>query len=245
MKGRSIAILTWWLTALLAAAQAPAPEPPPVDDDSSPYHLALTDYKTGNLPQALTEIEAAEAQKPADPFRTEMLKARILSELGRFDEAKKILNGLTGATPAYEQARQLALGDLALRARHFDEASKIYDAVLAATPDDSDVILKDVYARVSTGDLLNAGKLASELKPLDPIHPGYYFAQAAIHRATNQGAQAEQDIATVRTIYGITVANRYLKTYLQVFVAPDADVNTRLNPPGAAASPATAEPAKP
>ena len=104
-----------------------------------------------------------------------------------------------------------------LRRRHFDEASKSYLSLLSTKPDDVDVMLKLIYARVSVGDFVLAGKYLSQLKPLDSVHPNYYFAQAAIEQANGDRVKAEQDIETVRTIYGITVTNRYLKTYLQVF----------------------------
>ena len=42
-------------------------------------------------------------------------------------------------------------------------------------------------------------------------------------RMAEPSEEAEEDIQTARTIYGITVTNRYLKTYLEVFANPDKD----------------------
>ena len=99
---------------------------------------------------------------------------------------------------------------------HFDAASKAYETYLQAQPDDADAKLKLIYARIGTGDMVTAEKYASELKPLDATTPAYYFALAAIARSSGNG-DPEQDIQQARTIYSVTLTNRYLKTYLEVF----------------------------
>ena len=83
-------------------------------------------------------------------------------------------------------------------------------------PNDADTKLKLIYARLGSSDMITAGKYASQLKPLDATTPAYYFARAAIAHSSGDG-DAEQDIEQARTIYGITLTNRYLKTYLEVF----------------------------
>lgn len=215
------------------------------DHDTSPYHLALLDYKSGKLDEALASINAAEKAKPGD-VPVEILKARILTEMLQFDDAAKLLEGLDGKTtenPVFEQGRLLALGDLNLRRRHFDEAAASYQKLLAQTPGDPDLTLKLVYTRVSVSDFVTAAKLASELKPLDSEHPSYYFAKAALAQATGKTEEADEDIQTARTIYGITAANHYLKTYLQVFNPTQKDTTpaNRAEPPSTNA-PATNAP---
>jgi tetratricopeptide (TPR) repeat protein len=191
-------------------------------DFSASYSEALQDFKTSNYDQGLTAIDQAEKDRPGD-VPTEILKARILTELRQFDEAHQTLQSLDGRsdlTPAYHDGLLLAKGDLGLRERRFDDASKAYDALLETKPNDPDVLLRDVYARVGANDLVTAAKYSSRLKPLDPVNPAYYFAKAALAEATGQGADADQNIETVRTIYGLTVANRYLRLYYELFSSP-------------------------
>jgi len=227
--------LTWTglillgLTTLLRAENAAEVE----DSDHSPYHQALLDYKSGHYDDARNAIDDAEKARPGDPA-TEILKARILTELGDFAGAKKVLegiNGKPGLTPEIRDAQVLAFGDMCLRKRNFDEALKFYESLLSRKPADPDLLLKAVYARIGISDLVMAGKYASQLKPLDPDHPSYYFAKAALAQATGKTQEAEDDIQTARTIYGITVTNRYLKTYLEVFASSGKTPGSDMTPP--------------
>ena len=226
---RSIAIglvLLVGFAPFLRAQEAPAI----VDNDHTPYHLALLAYKSGHYADARASIDAAEKAKPGD-IPIEMLKARILIEQGDFNAAKKTLedlNGNPGLTGDYNDERSLAFGDLNLRKHSFFEASKFYQSLLASRPNDPDLMLKVIYASIGSNDLTTASKYSSQLRPLDPknpydTHASYYFAKAALAQATGKSEEAEEDIQTARTIYGITVTNRYLKTYLEVFANPDKD----------------------
>jgi len=198
---------------------------PPENEEAklTPYQTALLNYKSGHYDAARAAIDAAEKTNPGD-LTTEILKARILTELGDFAGGEQVLRPLLTSNGPLEV--QIALGDLLLRKRDFNGATKFYDLALQAKPDDPDLMLKMIYSRVGAADLATAAKYASQLKPfdpaldpLDPKHPGnpsYYFAQAAVAQATGKTDEAEQDIETTRTIYGITVSNHYLKTYLEV-----------------------------
>ena len=201
------------LASLLRAEDAPDDQP------LTPYQTALLDYKTGHYHDARTAIDAAETAKPGDPT-TEILKARILTELGDFAGARKVLESINGTlTPEISDAQRLALGDLMLRQHRFDEAAKFYESLLSKKPGEPDLILDVIYTRVGASDLIEAGKYASQLKPLDPDHPCYYFAKAALAQATGNAQEADDDIQTARTIYGITATTRYFKTYLEVFAS--------------------------
>jgi len=221
-------------------AESPAPEIE--DNDSSPYHQALLAYKSGYFDKARASIDAAEKAKP-DDLPIQVLKARILTEQHDFDAGEKILRHLLAPSGSGSPDVQLALGDLLLRKRDFDGAARIYDVALQGKPGDPDIMLKMIYTRISVSDFITAGKYTSQLKPLDPDHPSYYFAKAALAQATGKTAEADQNIETVRTIYGITTANRYLKTYLEVF-SPDQTKSaaTRAEPPATNAAPANASP---
>jgi tetratricopeptide (TPR) repeat protein len=222
--------------APLLHAQDTAGEPP-VDNDNSPYHVALLDYKAGKYPEALDAINKADAS--SDP-RIAILKSRILGDLKRFDEGAKTLAPFLNSNPPIEV--QLAMGDLLLQKRDFNGATKYYNAALTTKPGDSDIMLMLVYSRIGAGDLPSASKIASQLKPLDQEHPSYYFAKAALEQATDKSEQADEDIETARTMYGIIVANHYLKTYYQVLSGPGK--NAQLTPASTNA-PSAMAPSKP
>ncbi len=209
------------------AAPEPAAEPEVQDNDTTPLHVALINYKSGHYEQARTAIDEAEKASPGD-FSTELLKARILTEQKEYAAGEKILRALLAANPAPAGVltAQLALGDLLLREHSFDRAAKYYERALQSKPKDPDILLKLVYAKVGSSDLVTAGNFASQLSPMDPKNPyddhaSYYFAQAALAQATNNTQAADNDIQTARTIYGNTVTNRYFRTYLQVFASGD------------------------
>ena len=213
---------------LLRAQDAPEP---PDDNDTSPLHVALVAYKAGKYDEARTAIDAAEKANPRD-LPTELLKAKILTEQHDFAGGEKLLRGLL--TPAGPIEVQLGLGDLLLRKHSFDRAAKYYTAALTTKPGDPDITLKLIYCKIGGGDLVGAGQLASNLKPLDPKNPydphaSYYFAKAALAQATNNTQGAEDNIQNARTIYGNTITDRYLKTYLEVFAKSD-QANSDLTP---------------
>jgi len=247
----ALGLLCWLGLATGLPAQSPSEDAANIS--LSPYETALLNYKNGHFDAALGAIEAAEKMKSGDPA-TEILKARILTELLKFDEATKVLNDLTGnaqMTPALNTAQALAFGDLCLRKRSFNEATKFYESLLSAKPNDPDLTLKLIYARIGAADLTAAAKYASLLKPfdsaidpLDPKRPGkpcYYFAKAALGQATGDASSAEEDIETSRTVYGNTVTEHYLKTYLELF----APVNQSATPSTAPVPATNAAPAKP
>jgi len=215
-------VLLTGLTPLLRAQGIPAEAPAP-DADRSPYHVALLDYKAGHFQEAFDALNGANAQDE----RTALLESRILTELQRYDEGEKLLAPFL--TPTGPLEVQLALADLLLRKRDFNGAARFYDLALNSKPGDPDLLLMMVYTRVGASDLVTAAKIASQLKPLDPEHPSYYFAKAAIAQATDKSQDAENDIETARTMYGITVTNHYLKTYLEVLSAPGK--NSLITPP--------------
>jgi tetratricopeptide (TPR) repeat protein len=228
-KCAALGLILLGLTAVLRSEDAPDDQP------LTPYQTALLDYKSGKYEEAHTAIDVAEKAKPGDPA-TEILKARILTEQHEYAEGEKLLLSLLTGTPIQVTADvrlqvQLALGDLFLRKHSFDHAAKYYSLALQAKPNDPDITLKLVYAKTCASDLLAAGKYASQLKPLDTDHPCYYFAKAALAQSTGKAQEAEDAIQTARTIYGITVTNRYLKTYLEVFTSPEKGPTSDVTPP--------------
>jgi predicted Zn-dependent protease len=204
---------------------------------TSNYQQALLDYRAGNYDAAKTAIDEAQKDSP-DSLAVDVLKARILTELHDYTEAEALLHQhLTENGPVDVQ---IALGDLYLHQHDFNRAATVFDEALHLKPGDPDLELRLIYAKVNTGDTVGAVTLASRLKPLDPVNPAYYFAKAALANTTGNSAEADEDIQTVRTIYGITAANVYLKMYLAVFSASARDnVNARAEPPPTNAAPAS------
>lgn len=204
------------------------------DNDKSPYHAALLNYKEGKYQEALDALNGAGVVMDT---RTAILKSLVLTELKQYDEGEKVLREqLAGPDTVKIQG---AMGDLFLRKRNFSRAVKYYQAVLKANPDDPnapDTKLKLIYADIGSADIVTAAQLASELNPLDPKkpydqHASYYFAQAALAQASGKTQEAQDQIQLARTNYGITVTNRYLKTYLQVFESQEATNSTDITPP--------------
>jgi Flp pilus assembly protein TadD len=216
----------------------PTPPPEVEQKDASPYQAALHHYQSGAYQEALTSILEEEKLLPDDPS-TQVLKARILTELLRFEDARKTLAALNSnpkMTPDLHTVQAMAQGDLSLRRHDFNGAAKIYESLLAAHPKDPDLMLHQIYAQIGIGNNPAAEKLASKLKPMDSATPAYYFARAALAQATGDTNQADTDIQTVRTMYGISVSNQYLKTYLEVTArtAP-ADASAKAPAPAAPA----------
>ena len=218
--------------ATIARAQNPDEV---VDSDTSAYHRALLAYKTGKFQDAYDYLDhARDSIAPQDAEKVAILESKILTELQRYDEGEKALRPLI--TPEGPTEVQIALGDVLLRKRSFERATKYYDLALKAKPDDPDVALKLVYARIGAGDLVGAGGYASKLQPMDhadpyDTHASYYFAKAALAQATGNSSDAENQIQEARTLYGITQANRYLKTYLEFFAAANKSTTSDLTPP--------------
>jgi len=229
-------ILLASLITPLSAQTAPAEAQIP-DNDRSPYHVALLAYKAAHFQEALDTLNQG-APKTQDE-KIIILKSRILTELGQYDEGIKLLTPLL--TPGSSDV-QLAIADLLMRKRDFNGASKYYNQLLTSKPGDPDLILMMVYTRVGASDLVTAAKIASTLKPLDQANPSYYFARAALAQSTDKSQEAEDDIETARTMYGITVTNHYLKTYLEVLSAPAK--GALITPTNSPAASAPAAPAK-
>ncbi len=204
---------------------------------TSSYQQALLEYKAGNDDAARTAIDDAQKENPNN-LAIDVLKARILTDLHDYTEGEQLLRRhLTENGPVDVQ---IALGDLFLHQHDFARAATVFDEALQLKPGDPDIELKLIYAKVNTGETVQAVTLASRLKPLDPVNPAYYFAKAALADTSNDSAEADEDIQTVRTIYGITVTNFYLKTYLAVFSHPAKDsVSARAEPPPTNTPPAT------
>ena len=220
------------LTATLRAQDAAPAEGQIEDNDHSPYHEALLEYKSGHFDKARAAIDEAEKAKAGDPA-IEILKSKICAELGDFAVGEQALRPLLTSNGPVEV--ELALGDLLLRKRSFDRAGKYYSLALKAKPNDPDIILKLAYTKIGANDLVTAEQYASQLKPLDPKNPyddhaSYYFAKAALAQATGKVQEAEDEIQSARTNYGVTVTNRYLKTYLEFFAPSTKGGNNDITP---------------
>jgi tetratricopeptide (TPR) repeat protein len=220
-------------------------QPAPGDTTPSPesgglVSQAMALYKNGDYEKALDVIKGIDPATQDDNFV--ILKARILTELKQYNEGEKLLKERFAISKsrlvpdAQTHAADLltALGDLYLHKRSFDRAGKTYEEALTLQPNDADLTLKLIYARIGSGDLPGARQLASTLVPFDPKHPydnhaTYDFAHAALAQAQGRAEEADEDIQTARTNYGITVTNHYLKTYLQFFSAPDKSAD--MTPP--------------
>ena len=216
----------------------PAAAPPEVSAPGTPYSEAIVAYKAGNYDKAYAALEGVDPTGQDDNFV--ILESRVLTELKRYDDGEKLLKTRlqskeqSQAKPAELDDLLTALGDLFLHKRAFDRAGKFYGTVLKDKPNDPDITLKLVYTHIGDNDLHAADQLASSFSPFDPKHPYddhpvYYFARAALAQSLGHVQEAEDDIQQARTNYGVTVTNRYLKTYLHLF-ATNADAKSGIAP---------------
>ncbi len=230
------------------AQQAPPPPvndghtaapPPEVSAPGTPYSEAMVAYKAGSYDAAFAAIQGVDPATQDDNFV--ILEARILTELKRYDDGEKLLKERLQAEeqkqakPAELDPLLTELGDLLLHKRSFDRSAKFYAAVLKDKPNDPDLTLKLIYTCIGENDLRGADKLSSTLSPFNPKdpyddHAAYYFARAAVAQSQGRTEDAEEDIQEARTNYGVTVTNRYLRTYLHFFAAPKADVKAGISP---------------
>jgi tetratricopeptide (TPR) repeat protein len=207
-----------------------AEAPPEVSQPGTPYSQAMVAYKAGDYDKAFAALEGTDPTTQDDNFV--ILESRIFTELKRYDDGEKLLKERIQlkeqqqAKPAELDPLFTALGDLLLHKRAFDRAAKFYAVALTDKPNDPDLTLKLLYTHIGNNDLRGADQIASTFSPFDAKnpyddHPVYYFARAAVAQALGRTQDAEDDIQQARTNYGITVTNRYLKTYLHLFAAPD------------------------
>ena len=224
---------------LPANTPAAATPPPEVSTPGTPYSEAMVAYKAGDNDKAFDAIKGVDPTAQDDNFI--VLEAKILTELKRYDEGEKLLKDRikerqqAAAPAAVTDPLLTELGDLFLHKRAFDRAEKFYAAALHDRPSDPDLTLKLVYTHIGDNDLRDADQLASTLSPFDPKNPyddhaAYYFARAALAQSLGRTQDAEDDIQEARTNYGVTVTNRYLKTYLHLFAAPKTDANSGIAP---------------
>jgi tetratricopeptide (TPR) repeat protein len=187
-------------------------------------------YKAGDYQKAFAAIQGVDPAKQDDNFI--ILESKILTELKRYDDGEKLLKERIQlkeqqqAKPSDLDGLFTSLGDLFLHKRAYDRAAKFYSTALKDKPNDPDLTLKLIYTRIGGNDLRGADQLANTFSPFDAKHPYddhpvYYFARAALAQAIGHGGEAEDEIQQARTNYGITVTNRYLRTYLQFFSAAD------------------------
>jgi tetratricopeptide (TPR) repeat protein len=216
-----------------------SPAPPEVSTPGTPYSEAMVAYKAGDYDKAFAAIEGVDPTMQDDNFI--ILEAKILAELKRYDDGEKLLKERIQirekqqAKPAQTDPLLTDLGDLLLHKRSFDRSAKFYTVVLKDQPNEPDLTLKLIYCRIGENDLRGADQLATTLSPFDPKNPyddhaAYYFARAALAQSLGRAQDAEDDIQQARTNYGVTVTNRYLKTYLHFFTAPHADAKSGIAP---------------
>lgn len=219
-----------------------SPAPPEVSAPGTPYSEAMVAYKAGDYDKAFDALKATDPTMQDDNFI--ILEARILAELKRYDDGEKLLKARIQlrekqqAKPAETDPLLIELGDLLLHKRAFDRAAKFYAAALKDHPNDPDLTLKLIYTNIGLNDLRGADLLATKLSPFDPKNPyddhaAYYFARAALAQSLGRSQDAEDAIQEARTNYGVTVTNRYLKTYLHFFSAPNPDAKSGIAPTSA------------
>ena len=152
---------------------------------------ALLDRRTR---QAIDYLEQARSKKPTP--QTLLLLGRAYLVAGELGAARKELEALVAAYPAYVGARR-SLADVQLRLREYDLAIWNADQVLQATPGDVDMRLLMAEAYLAQGKPDVALKEAKAAVEQAPSNPAPLFLTARLYRGMNRNAEAEADLRRI------------------------------------------------
>jgi tetratricopeptide (TPR) repeat protein len=177
-------------------------------------------FNHGDWPGAKSAVEAAQKIKPEEP-RAKLLLGRIALEQGDFATAEKEIKAVTVSEHPPELAYEF-LGDVYFRKKDYLQSRDAYATFLGQKPKNEDGVLKLIYSELGAGNVMTASEELLKLDPYNDVHPGYYFAKAAIAQASGKAAQAEKHLQMARTMYGNKTFADYMKTYLELFPPQEA-----------------------
>ncbi|MEM9400082.1 MAG: CDC27 family protein [Verrucomicrobiota bacterium] len=181
--------------------------------DSS-YSEAFGLYKSGDYDKAWTIVSKKIATEDKNAQLLE-LAGRILTAQKKYDEAEtKLLEAISLEAKRY--SANFYLGENAFQQDRWDEAASYYAVHIRHHEDAANSILKSVYAYIAMGNLPKASMLALKLDINDPLHPGYYFAKAALASVKDMSVQREKLLRQARTIYGQTLFSQYQFEFLKL-----------------------------
>lgn len=179
---------------------------------------ALALFQEGKIEEAAKKIEQELAEVAADKKGSLLeTKGRIQLAQHKPKQALQSLNQALDANPNLIMA-PFYMGEAEFQQKHWPEALSTYAHVLSEKKikDPRDVLLKVIYCQVAVNRLSEAGQMLNKFDLFDGQHPGYYFAKAAIARATGKAEGAQAMLSQVQTLYGLPVFNRYQADYFSL-----------------------------
>ncbi len=177
---------------------------------------AFVAYKNGDDKAALTLVQAVLAKEPKNA-KAKLLEGRVYASQQKYQEATEAMLTAIEEDPAAVPRAQLYLGEALLAQRKVLEARGAFEAQLKTEPENKDALLLYAMCQAKLKYLQEARDAALKLDQMDAIHPGYFFATAAIARASGKPEKATEAIDSAQTNYGSKIWAQYMKYYLQVF----------------------------
>lgn len=208
-RGNNQAVRIAVLLLLVLTGLLPAETPP-----DTPYAEAFAAFRAGQLEEAEQRVDALLTQATPPPRALE-LKGRILHARGRFKDAQDFYFRALEADPTLASAH-FHLGESAFRLGDWADALQYYSVHLREQRGSRLTALKLIYCHVITGNLTEAARWMQALDPRDELDPAYYFARAALARASGKNPEAAEALRQARTLYGNEIYLRHEPDYLFV-----------------------------
>ncbi|PYV15782.1 MAG: hypothetical protein DMG21_14015 [Acidobacteria bacterium] len=171
-------------------------------------HAALGEcyFIDGKVDKALEEFQALIKLDPS--ARSYAFLALAYRNLGRFDEARKVLDEGLKLDP-HNTACLFNLGYIASRQGSTDEAEKWFAQALAASPDYSDAMLELASIKLDQKKFAEAVPLLRHYIELAPHPAPGYYKLAMAERNLHQADAAERDLKIFQTLSKDTNSGAY------------------------------------
>ncbi len=140
------------------------------------FRKALAAYQTGNYPDAMQSIEAAEKIMPGTALLANF-RGGIYFDQEKYVEATKWFKKALKEDPKFLPAR-LNLADIDLRKKNYEKARDAYNAMLAENPKNELLLYRVFLTWLLVKDDKNA-QAALDKIPFPGDTPAHYFAEGA------------------------------------------------------------------
>ncbi|MGI8889487.1 MAG: tetratricopeptide repeat protein [Chthoniobacterales bacterium] len=173
-------------------------------DAKANFETAERAFQQRKFVDALKSLDLAEAGAPNDPASLN-LRAEILMEQGKMDEADGALNKAIAIDPNFREA-QYNLAQLPFKKGEYAKARDRFEALFAATPGDDKNQAAQLIKYKIFMTLLLEGKDPEAKQMMDQFKftgdtPALYYAQAAWEYKHDKGDEADDWVASARKIY--------------------------------------------
>lgn len=203
--------------------------------ETTPFSVALSDFKSGNLDAALQTInDWIHAEKdPANLIAAHELRGRILTSKSDYPGALAAFQLVVDTAPDRASTHRY-VGDVFFKMERWSEAFGAYRYAIELDAQYRDPVLKMVYCLVIMDNLPAAHQWISTLNPESDSRPDYYFARAAMSLVNGKADDYAAVLRQARTLYGPEVFAAHEPDLLVVLKA----IRSRGNLAGGAANPA-------